>query len=155
MVNRILNFWKKQEVVDTPLENYIVLEHNEHPFRKEHIFICKIIPTNVIKSGCAFEITHLDRSMHLKGFTITTYTKQDIITTVNLFGEHPNCDSNTNAYCLSENKKTMTFNEKSLSLLLSNFKCYYLDDCYFTPGKHLVDYKKISSINIRFNQGDD
>lgn len=154
MENRILNFWKKQEVVDSHLDNYTVLEHNIYPFRKEHIFICTIIPDTVVKDGSAYEIIHLNQSMHLKGFLITTYLKEDQIITINLFGEHPNCNLDTNAYCLPEYKKGMTFNKETLSLLLKNFKCYYLDTAYFIPGKNLLEYKKVPSIYIRFNQGE-
>lgn len=154
MENRISNFWKKQEVVESHLDNYILLEHNIHPFRKEHIFICEIVPNTVVRNESAYEITYLDRSLHLKGFVITTYLKEDQIATINLFGEHPNSNLDTNAYCLPEYKKGMTFNEKSLSLLLKNLKCYYLDSAYFIPGKNLLEYKKIPSIYIRFNQGE-
>jgi hypothetical protein len=152
MDNLISNFWKRQEAVD--FQEYKSLEYDVYPFRKDHIFICHIIPETVIKGGAAYKITYLDRSLHLKGFSITTYLKEDKITTVNVFGEHPNTDLNTNAYCLPEYKKGMILNEQSLALLLKNLKCYYLDSAYFIPGNNLLEYKKVASIFIRFNEGE-
>ena len=39
-------------------------------------------------------------------------------------------------------------------MMMANFKTYYLDDCYFTPGTGLVEYKKLNSMSIQMSKGD-
>jgi hypothetical protein len=143
-----LNFSKKPEEVK-------VLKSNVYPFRKDHIYIGRIIPTRVIKDRCVFEITYLDESLFIEGFTITTYLKEDQIRLVNLFGEHPNCDLNTNEFCWAKSKNGVVLDQRSLSTLLENLQTYYLDDAYFIPGENLLRYKKVKSISIQLNEGED
>jgi len=148
MEKNILNFSKKLGL----LENLTALKNETYPFRTTFIYLGQIIPDTVIKERAAFKITHLDRSLYLQGFAITTYTKQDRIYCINLFGEHPNCDPNTNAYCLPEQKKNLELSEDVLLMLIKNFKTYYLDNCYFIPQQKDLEYKKLQSINIQFNK---
>ena len=155
MENHLLNSWKKPEEADSSSNKVTVLASDVYPFRKSHIFFEKIIPSTVIKDGSAYEIIFLDSSMYIDGFVITTYTKEDTINSINLFGEHPNCDLDTNAFCFPDYKKGSPLNTESLSLLLKNFQTYYLDSAYFIPGEDLLKYKKVNSIYIRFNEGDD
>lgn len=142
-----LNFSKKPEEVK-------VIKSNVHPFRKTHIYIGRITPTRAIKDGCVYELTYVDESMVLQGFIITTYSKSDTIISINLFGEHPNCNIDTNTYCWSKEKKGLTLDQDTLSMMITNFKTYYLDDAYFTPGSSLIEYKKLDSISIQLNKGE-
>ena len=134
-----LNFLKKPEEVK-------VLKNN--------IYIGKIIPTRVIKDRRIFEIIFLDESMFLEGFAVTTFLKEDEITSISLFGEHPNCDSDTTIYCWPESKKGMCLDQNSLSIILQNLQTYYLDNAYFIPGKNLLEYKELKSISIQLNEGE-
>lgn len=142
-----LNFSKKPEEVK-------VLKTKSHPFRKNHIYIGKIKPNRMIRDRCAYEITYLDEKLILDGFYITTYTKDDQITSINLFGEHPNCDLNTNIYCWPKMQKGLPLNQETLHMILTNLKTYYLDDAYFMPEGASALYKKLDSISIRLNKGD-
>jgi len=135
------------------MDRYI-LGNDSYPFRKSHVFIEPIIPTIVIKNKNAFEITYIDESLHLNGFVITTFTQNLIVTCINLLGEHPNADPNTNVYCLPEYKQQKKLDESFLSLLVKNFKTYYYDSAYFIPDTKLVDYRKLKSIYIQLNGGD-
>jgi hypothetical protein len=153
MVKRMWNLSKKPGVAK-PEDRFIVIENEVEPFRKTHIFLGKIIPTTIIKDKNAYEITHIDESLYLEGFAITTYTEENIITCINLFGEHPNNDPNTNTYCLPDHKKGMKLDESFLSLLATNFQTYYYDSAYFIPDRKLVDYKKLKTMYIQLNQGD-
>lgn len=142
-----LNFLKKQAAH----EGFSVLKNHSYPYRKTHLFIGKIHPDVVIKDRNAFEITFLDESLVLQGFAITTYTKDHQISCINLFGDHPNCDPDTNTYCLPDEKIGMKLNETSLSLLIKNFKTYYLDSAYFIPHNKDLEYTKLQSISVQFN----
>lgn len=137
-----------------PEEKFIIIENGVEPFRKTHIFLGKIIPTTIIKNKNAFEITYIDESLYLEGFAVTTYTEENVVSCINLFGEHPNSDPNTNTYCIPDHKKYMKLNESFLTILLSNFKTYYYDNAYFIPDKKLVDYKKLQTMYIQLNQGE-
>lgn len=147
MERNTLNFLKKQAVP----EGFVVLENNSYPYRKTLLFIGKIFPDIVIKDRNAFEITFIDESLVLQGFAITTYTESNKISCINLFGDHPNCDPDTNTYCLPDEKKGMKLDETTLSLLLKNIKTYYLDSAYFVPQGKDLQYKKLQSISIQFN----
>lgn len=147
MENSMLSYSKKPE----ELEGFSVLEHHSYPYRKTHLFIGKIYPDMVIKDRSAFEITFLDESLVLNGFAITTYTKDNKISCINLFGDHPNCDPDTNAYCLPDQKIGMNLDSKSISLLMQNFRTYYLDSAYFIPERKDLEYRKLHSISIQFN----
>jgi hypothetical protein len=137
-----------------PEEKFIIIQNEAHPFRKTHIFLGRIIPTTIIKEKNAYEITYIDESLYIEGYAITTYTQDNIVSCINLFGEHPNNDGNTNTYCLPDHKKYMKLDESFLNILLSNFKTYYYDNAYFIPDRKLVDYTKMKSIHIQLNQGD-
>jgi hypothetical protein len=134
-----------------PKEGLAVLAHKSYPFRKTYLFIGNITPTTVIKDRNAYEITFIDDCLTIKGFSITTYTTEDKIMCINLFGEHPNCDPDTNVYCLPEEKVGRELNELNFNLLLTNLKTYYLDCAYFVPDKKDLEYKKLQSISIQFN----
>jgi hypothetical protein len=108
----------------------------------------------MIKDRCVYEIIRIDESMILDGFIITTAMKDDQIIAINLIGEHPNSDTDTNTYCWPASKKGMTLHQGSLDIMMVNFKTYYLDDSYFTPGTGLVEYKKLNSMSIQLNKGD-
>lgn len=147
MAKNTLNFLKKLEEPD----GFTVLENHSYPYRKTYLYVGKIFPDIVIKDRNAYEIVFIDESFILQGFTITTYTEENKISCINLFGDHPNCDPNTNAYCLPEAKVGMKLDENTLSLLMKNFKTYYLDSAYFIPQEKDLKYKKLQSISIQFN----
>jgi hypothetical protein len=57
---------------------------------------------------------------------------------VRLFGFHPNCDPNTDNFCLPDFKKDVKFSSEYLKTIITNIETYYLDSSYFNPlGKHL------------------
>ena len=147
------NLLKKPEGAN-PKEKFIIIENQTEPFRKTHIFLGRIIPTTIIKDKNAYEITYIDESLYIEGYAITTYTEDNVVSCINLFGEHPNNDPNTNAYCLPDHKKYMKLDESFLTILLSNFKTYYYDSAHFIPDKKLVDYRKMKTIHIQLNGGD-
>lgn len=134
--------------------NHFVIANETHPFRKNHFYFETIIPTTIVKDKNAYEITYIDPSMYINGFVITTFTKDDVIVCINVFGEHPNADPTTNAFCLPKHKQGKKLNKASLSLLRSNLKTYYYDSAYFIPEKKLIEYKKLKSMYIQLNQGE-
>ena len=148
MEKSTLNYSKKPG----ELEGLTVLENHSYPYRKTHLFVGKIFPDMIIKDRTAYEITFIDESLVLQGFTITTYTEDNKIACINLFGDHPNCDPDTNTYCLPDAKVGMEFNSGILNLLMQNFKTYYLDSAYFVPDSKDLEYRKLQSISIQFNQ---
>jgi hypothetical protein len=147
MEDSILNYSKKPG----ELEGFSLLENKSYPHRKTHLFIGIIYPDMVIKDRNAYQITFIDESLTLQGFAITTYTEDNKISCINLFGDHPNCDPDTNAYCLPNQKVGMDLNNQTLSLLMQNFKTYYLDSAYFVPDSKDLEYEQLQSISIQFN----
>lgn len=147
MDKNTLNYSKKP----AELEGFAVLENASYPQRKTHLYIGKIYPNMVIKERNAYSILFLDESLILQGFAITTYTENNQICCINLFGDHPNCDPDTNAYCLPEAKVGMKLDPITLSLLMKNFQTYYLDSAYFVPDSKDLEYEKLQSISIQFN----
>jgi hypothetical protein len=150
MVKSMLNFLRKQ----AEAKNIITLESKTYPFRKNHIFLEKIIPNTVIKNKNAYEIEFLDESLIIDGFSITTFTKEKIIACINVFGEHPNVNPNTTAFCLPEHKKAMKLDEETLFIIMTNLRSYYYDHAYFIPTEKQVRYKLLNSIYIQLNKGE-
>jgi len=105
----------------------------------------------VIQQRNAFEITFIDESLILQGFAITTYGEDNQISCVNLFGDHPNCDPDTNEYCLPDAKIGMKLDTVTLSILMKNFKTYYIDSAYFVPDLKDLEYRELQSISVQFN----
>jgi hypothetical protein len=105
-----------------------------------------IIPTRVIQDRKVFEITHIDELYHLDGFEIST--ENDKILNVRVFGFHPNCDPDTDIFCLPEFKKGIKFDQSSLNIIITNIKTYYLDSSYFNPLGREVRCKELPSAFI-------
>jgi hypothetical protein len=148
MVKNMLSSLKK------PAEAKVILASQVYPFRKNHIFLVKIVPDTIIKNKNAYEIDHLDESMIIDGFSITTFTEENIITTINVFGEHPNVDPDTTSYCIPNQKKGMKLNDETLSLIRTNLRTYYYDSAYFIPTMKQVSYRKLKSMYIQLNEGE-
>jgi hypothetical protein len=125
-----------------------------YPFRKTHFCIGRMIPNRVVKNRCAYEIIHLSENLFLHGFAITTYLENDKIIAINLYGEHPNCDLNTNTFCWPENKQGLELNQDTLNIMLANFHTYYLDSAHFIPPEKELRYKKLDSISIQLTRGE-
>ena len=119
-----------------------------------HFFFEKIIPTTVVKDRNAYEIVKIDESLHIDGFVITTFTKNNNVTCINVFGEHPNVNSDNNEYCLPEHKKGRPLNDAFLSLINTNIRTYYYDNAYFIPDNKSVQIKKLKSMFVQLNQGE-
>jgi len=143
-----LNFLKKQEQHNEI--NFIVgKRENKSIYRKTYISLGKIIPTRVILNSCAYEITYIDKEFHLDGFEIST--ENDKVLNVRLFGGHPNCDPDTDLYCLQDYKKNVEITPEYLRLLKTNIRTYYLDNCYFNPTGRKLRYEKMDSMSITLN----
>jgi len=113
----------------------------------------EIVPDRVVKKKAAYEITYLSSFLIIKGFTVVV-DYNDLVEKVFLFGLHPNCDLETNLFCLPDNRKNVPFTEGYYENLKSLLRVYYLDDCHYKPtGGHLI-YKKMKSIYMQFNEGE-
>jgi hypothetical protein len=119
---------------------------------KVYVYEGRITPNRVIKNKNVYEVTHINPLYIMNGFMLIT--EQDFVKTITLFGYHPNRDPETNLYCLPDYKKGVIYNEQYFDMLLTNIKTYYLDNCFFIPGKTQVTYKKLKSVYIKLNKGD-
>jgi len=119
-------------------------------FKITHIFIQKIIPDRVIMYKNAYEITHIDPRYHLDGFEVST--ENDRVINIRIFGFHPNSDPQTDNFCLPDFKIGVYFTAEYLSMILTNIKTYYLDNCFFNPTGRLLQYKKMKSMFVQLNK---
>jgi len=111
---------------------------NEDLYRQTYIYIQKIIPELVMKNQKVYNITYLNKILHLDGLEISIENEKVI--NIRLFGIHPNCDPDTDNYCLPDFKKGVKFSDKYLNLIYKNVKTYYLDSCYFNPPRKYLHY---------------
>jgi len=118
-----------------------------------YIYEGQITPNRMIKNKELYEIIYLDPFWVLSGFAVTLENgKMERIT---IFGHHPNKDWKTGLYCMPERKIGLEFNRSYFNILLMNLKTYYLDNCHSEPFSSQVTYKKLKSMYIQLNQGDD
>lgn len=136
MEKHLLNCLKKPE---QHKEQYIVIgtpDVRKTLYKETHIFIQKIIPNRVIQGKRVYKITHLDVMYHIDGFEVSLENNK--VMNIRLFGFHPNCDPNTDNFCLPDFKKDVNFTPEYLKMIITNIETYYLDSSYFNPlGKHL------------------
>jgi hypothetical protein len=92
----------------------------------------KIIPDKVIISRKIYEITRIDKSLHINGFKIYL-DKDKNITEVIVNGKHPNADPRTNVLCLSEEVIGKPLEVVGIPMLYSFISLFNLDHCYFRP----------------------
>ena len=143
-----MSFLKKPEQLSDV--HLLVGEETKEPlYRKTHIFITRIIPNRVIKDKNIYEITYLSRMFHLEGFEVST--ENDKVMNIRVFGFHPNCDPNTDNFCLPDFKKGHYFTVDYLNLIKTNIQTYYLDSCFFNPTGKQLKYKKLKSVYVQMN----
>lgn len=143
-----LNFSKK---LAQPNDVYLVVGDADKKiiYKKTHIYIKKIIPNRVIMNKNVYRITYISKMYHMDGFEIST--ENDKVSNIRIFGFHPNCDPETDIFCLPDFKKDVHLTDNYLNLIMSNIQTYYLDTCFFNPiGKNLR-YEKMKSIYIQLN----
>jgi len=119
-------------------------------YKMTYVYIQKIIPDRVIMNKNAYEITHIDERYHLDGFEVTT--ENDKVHIVRVFGYHPNSDPDTDNFCLPDFKKDVYLTSEYLSMIFTNIKTYYLDNCFFDPTGRRLRYKKMKSMYVQLNE---
>lgn len=156
MEKHMSSYWKKRaphkpmEYVD---DRIVIRPHNDLSLVEiNYIYEGQIIPNRVIQNRNVYEITRLDPQYYINGFMVTT--ENGFVHLITLFGYHPNRNPDTNLYCLPDYKKGVLYNESYFERLLTNIKTWYLDDCYFRPGKSKYDLKRLKSISLQFNEGE-
>lgn len=157
MEKHSLNSWRKRaphKPVDYLDDRIMIWGHdNDVPLvEKVYVYEGHITPTRMIQDKNVFEITYVHPIYYMHGFSVITH--DDLVTTIVLFGHHPNRNPDTCTYCLPDYKTGVKYDEKYFQMLLTNIKTYYLNDCFFTPGKEHIKYKKLNSISMQFNKGE-
>ena len=155
MGTHLSSYWKKpgQHKSLSYIDARIVIRsfYQDLPLvEKSYIYEGQVIPNRMIKEKNVYEIVYLHPMFYINGFLVIT--ENDMVKTITLFGYHPNRDPKTNLYCLPDYKKGVKYNEIYFERLLTNIKTYYLDDCFYTPGKSHVQYKKLRSVAIQFSK---
>ncbi len=145
----LLNSLKKQEPLND-IRLVVGNRGNKPLYKISYIYIQKIIPNRIIMDKNAYEITHIDEMYHLAGFEVCT--ENDKVHNVRLYGYHPNSHPDTDIYCLPDFKLSVEFTPEFLSMLLTNIKTYYIDNCFINPLGKNVRYKKMKSMYIQLNQ---
>lgn len=149
MEKPLLSFLKKPEQLNN-VHLVVGRDGRKNLYKKTHIFINQTIPNRVIRDKNVHEITYLDEMFHLDGFEIST--ENDKVMNVRVFGFHPNCDPNTDNFCLPDFKKGVLLTDKYLKLILTNIQTYYLDNCFYNPTGKQLRYKRMKSMYIQLNK---
>jgi hypothetical protein len=157
MAKNLSNYWKKPEQrkrLDYVEDRSVIWGYNNDLplIEKVYVYEGQIIPNRMIKQKNVYEITYIHPQYYINGFTVRT--EQDMVTHVSLFGYHPNRDPKTLLYCQPDYKKGVKYDQVYFEMLLTNIRTYYLDNCFFYPGKSHVRYKKMKSMYIQMNEGD-
>jgi hypothetical protein len=150
----LLSYWKKRAPREFIEDRTTIWGNNPDlpAVEAAHIYEGVIVPNRMIRNKNVYEIVHIDELYHIHGFVVIT--ENDMVKNIVLFGYHPNRDPDTHLYCLPERKKNVKFDQGYFDMLLQNIKTYYLDDCFYMPGKHQVKYKKLKSLYIQMNEGE-
>ncbi len=149
MEKLLSSFLKKPEQLNDI--HLVVGNHGRKPlYKKTHIFINTIIPNRVIKDKNVYKIVYLDGVYHLDGFEVST--ENDKVNNIRVFGFHPNCDAETDNFCLPDFKKGVYLTSDYLKLIITNIQTYYLDNCFFNPTGKSLRYEKMKSMYVQLNE---
>jgi len=117
----------------------------------------KIIPKFIIKDGVPKILTYVDKKYNLEGFEIKTLN--DKLSSVKIYGRHPNADLNTGELCLKvEEKHTVVTDMQALKdILINRLQVWYFNECHFRPIE--IDYKTkpvdgFMKIDVNFEKGE-
>jgi len=124
----------------------------EEPIEQPFIFNDIVIPDRIIWKKEVYEITYLHPMYHINCIMVIAFENK--IVNVIFSGFHPNKDVKTCNYCMSESIKNSEPTPDTFKRLITNIKTYYYDACYYYLDKKYIEYKKIDSIYMQFNQGD-
>ena len=98
---------------------------------KEEIISKILVPERVIHNGKVYKLTNLGSKYIIKKYTVKTVNKK--IDMVYLNSIHPNCDPNTNEFCIPNILRQHKFTKKTQRMLEQILTTFNLDDCYFKP----------------------
>ncbi len=90
-----------------------------------------IVPSRLIYQGQTKRIRRVNRNFVINSYEI--YLAGRIILKVKIDASHPNCDPDTNEFCISDNLKHKVIDQKILPTLENMFKTFNLDNCYYQP----------------------
>ena len=145
MEKNISNYLKKPEQLEFDYYKSI-----GNDYIKYHMYGKKIIPDTVIKNKRVHNIIYIHEQYHINGFVIIT--EHDQIKKVLLNGFHPNCNYDTYEFCINDSKKNKKISNEILRGLITNFKTYYLDNCYYTIRYKYLKYEKTDSIYVNLDE---
>lgn len=129
----------------------IILGEKSKYGKQYYLHIEEIIPNRVVKEKSSYRITYLSPFLKINGFVVVVNSKE-LVENVFILGLHPNCNLETNLYCLEKHKKRLSYNEDYYKMLKQNLKVYYLDNCYYIPTGGYLQYEKMKSVYIQFNE---
>jgi len=106
--------------------------------REEIIIKKEIIPKIMYYQNKMYDIIFTDPSLIIKEYKIILNKLK--IESLKLFNSHPNCNPNTNEFCLPNSVigKEFVYIKDMINYLLS---VYNLESCYFNPWG-LIKYKE-------------
>lgn len=154
-----MSYSKRQELLDvTCFENNFDFESPTQIVRPKFpddklryvisnvIYIGDLVPTRIIENHEVFKIIKIDPVLIMNGFIIKL--ENLMVKQVHILGIHPNCDTDTDVFCLPDDKLNVKFDEGYFIMLLQTLKTYYLDSFYFRPLNNMIRYEKLQSIYI-------
>lgn len=92
----------------------------------------KIVPNKCIIDNHVYKITRLNPEFIIETFDVI-YDKRNKIKSVLLQNRHPNCNPNTNEFCIPTSFKGLDFNDHGLIFISRLLECFNLDHSYNTP----------------------
>ncbi len=129
--------------------------YKDLPFIQEYYkYEGQIFPDTMIKEKQAYEIIEIHPLLVILGFVVMV--ENNLVQHVILKGIHPNRDPDTLMFCLPKHKLNKKFTEDYFDNLITTVKTYYLDNAFMIPQEpKYVKYKKLKSMYIQLNKGDD
>jgi hypothetical protein len=95
-----------------------------------------IIPNRLIYKGEIRKIRSVDKKYIINSYEV--YMGGEIILKVKINALHPNCDPDTNEFCISDSLRFKVIDQKVLPTLENMFRTFNFDNCYYQPWGDFV-----------------
>jgi hypothetical protein len=105
---------------------------------KKHESIKMLIPKTAISDGKINVIKRVDPRYLIKGYVVETLN--GYIDNVFVSSPHPNCDPNTNKFCIPNILRKRKFDKQTAKIIEMILITYNLDNCYFKPKGYEIEF---------------
>lgn len=112
------------------------------------IFKQTIIPNKLICNSNLYNIKITDSKYIIEEFCVFTNENKKIEDIGIIKGLHPNCDLQTNLFCIPKYLKNYELNEKSIKIIFNILEIFNFDSAFFQPWNGF-EYEYVKEERIR------